>query len=346
MRNCLVQKISFVVVVLLLKINANAQQNSSVRFANNTIAIKKQNDSIYFYDSLGELRKIIDLKNNKVTPFGLPKEVKDIIYRGEIPERIEVSDETFPAYLYTERYVDVGIVLCSRQLFYNKIGLKTGYKEICPNDIVDGDDYHFGSENLYKYNKYGLLIETEAIVYKYNDKGQLIEKKNRNRGSKKVYRNTMYSYKDEKLTECIIHEINSNPIYNRTSKRKYIYNIKGLLSEIIKNKRSKIVLEYNKHNKIIKVSDVHTWRNKTYKKPRLIYHYNPQNRIVKISMYVHSSDIPFEEWGFVYDVYGHLTQKTLDGKIIESYQYDDKGTLIAIESNKRWGADKTLVNYD
>ncbi len=329
--------------MLLLVINANAQQNSSVRFANNSIAIKKQNDSIYFYNSVGELRKIIDLKNKKVTPFGLPKEVEDIIYRGEIPERVGVSAETFPIYLYKERYADAGVVLCSTQIFYNKMGLITGYKEICPDD-TGGADNHFGDENMFKYNKYGLLIEREAAVYKYNDNGQLIEKNNRNRGTKKVYRNTVYTYKNGRLAECTILKINSDPAYNQTSKRKYIHNKKGLLSEIIKNDRSKIVIEYNDHDKVTKVSQVKTWRDKEYKHTYLTYYYDAENRIKRVQV-DHQSSYPDADLGFIYDKNGNLIQKTRDGEIIASFKYNDKGTLIYIENNRRWGEDKGFVKY-
>ena len=75
-----------IIVLLFFKFYSNAQQNNIVRFDNTTIAVKKQNDTIYLYNSLGELRKTINFENKKVTPFGLPKEVQDIIYNGEIPE--------------------------------------------------------------------------------------------------------------------------------------------------------------------------------------------------------------------------------------------------------------------
>lgn len=340
MRYCLIYRVNFIIALLLFfKFNSYAQQNGIVRFENDTIAIKKQNDSIYFYTSLGELRKIVNLNSKKSTPYGLPKEVQDIIYDGKIPKHIEISEETFPTYLYTHRYVDTGIVLCSVNYFYNDLGLQTGYKEICPNDIADGDDYHFGGENLYKYNKYGLLIEKENSVFRYNNKGQLIEKCYRNAKSKKISCSRKYKYQDDKLIASVtVSEDGKNDL-------DYRYNNKGLLSEIIKNKRSKIVLEYNKHNKIIKVSDVKTWRNKTFKNTRLIYHYNPQNRIIKISTYTHYPDFPFEDWDFVYDTNGNFIQKKLNGELIGSYQYDDKGTLIYLESNRRWGEDKGHITY-
>ena len=344
MQNHLTYRISLILVLLLFKTNGNAQHNDIVRFENDTIAIKKQNDTIYFYNSVGELRKIVSLNSKKSTPYGLPKEVQDIIYDGEISERIEISEETFPTYLYKQRYVDAGIVLCSVNYFYNDVGLQTGYKEICPNDIADGDDYNFGGENLYKYNKYGLLIETEGVVYKYNDNGQLIEKNNRNSFSKKVYRNIKYKYNENKLLECVIHKNNSNSIYQDTIKLKYVYNTKGLLSEIIKSKRSKIVLEYNEDNKVAKVSEVKTWRDREFKHTYLAYYYDINSRIVRIQI-DHQSGYADKDLGFVYDIHGNLIQKILDGKIIASYKYDSKGTLIYLEHNKRWGESKGYLKY-
>ncbi|MEW7280394.1 hypothetical protein ABW636_17520 [Aquimarina sp. 2201CG1-2-11] len=339
MQNHLTYKISLIMVALLFTINGNAQHNYTVRFENDTIAVKRQNDSIYFYNSLGEIRKIVSLKNKKSTPYGLPKEVQEIIYDGEIPERIEISEETFPTYLYTQRYVDAGIVLCSVNYFYNDLGLQTGYKEICPDDLADGDDNHFGDKDLYKYNKYGLLIEKEGDVYQYNNHGQLIEKCYRNAKSKKISCSRKYKYQNDKL---IASTTTSEDDKNTLG---YTYNSKGLLSEIVRSKRSKIVLEYNEQDKIIKVSDVKTWRDKTYKNTRLIYHYNLQNRIIKINTYTHYPDFPFEDWDFVYDLNGNLTQKKLNGEVIESYKYDANGTLIYIENNKRWGEDKGHVTY-
>ncbi len=326
-------------VALLFTINGNAQHNYTVRFENDTIAVKRQNDSIYFYNSLGEVRKIVSLKNKKSTPYGLPKEVQDIIYDGEIPGRIEISEETFSTYLYTQRYVDAGIVLCSVNYFYNDLGLQTGYKEICPDDLADSDDNHFGGKNLYNYNKYGLLTEKENNVFRYNNKGQLVEKCYRNTQSKKISCFRKYTYQDDKLiASTTIPDDGKNDL-------DYAYNSKGLLSEIIRSKRSKIVLEYNESNKIIRVSDVHKWRGKTYKNTRLIYYYDAKNRIEKIKTYQNHPDFPSEYFEFIYDNEGNLIQKIFNGEILASYQYDDKGTLIVIESNKRWGEDKGHITY-
>ncbi|WP_299435644.1 hypothetical protein [uncultured Aquimarina sp.] len=344
MMNFIANKKSLVIVFLLFSIlNSNAQQDDIVYFANNAIAVKKQNDSIYFYNNLGAIRKIISLKNNKSTPFGLPKEVQEIIYNGEIPERIGISGETFPTYLYTQRYSDAGIVLCSLRIYYNELGLKTGYEEICPDD-TGGSDYHFGGKNLYKYNKYGFQTETENIVYIYNDNGQLVEKNNRNSASKKVYRSTKYEYKKGKLLACVIHKINSNPVYNKTVNLKYMYNTKGLLSEIIKNNRQKIVIEYNNHNKVTKVNEVKTWKDKKKEHTYLTYYYNANKKIERIQI-DHQYSYPDQDLRFMYDDDENLVQKTLNGKIIESFGYDKKGTLIYTGSNERWGKDKVYVKY-
>ena len=339
------KKKSFVILLLVFIIlSSNAQEKDIVYFANNTIAVKKQNDSIYFYNSLGKLHRIISFKNKKSTPYGLPKEVEKIIHNGKIPERIEISEETLSTYLYTERYADAGIVICSLHIYYNELGLRTGYKEICPNDIADGDDIHFGGKDLYRFNKYGLLIETEGILYTYNDNGQLVEKHNRNRGTKKVHRIAKYKYLDGKLIACVIQKINSNPAYNKTNTLKYGYNKKGLLSEIIQNKRSKIVLEYNNHNKVTSVSEVKTWRDKVDKHTYLTYDYDTKHNITKINI-DHRSNYSDQELDFKYDDDGNLIQKMFDGKIIASYKYDSKGTLIYIEQNKRWGESKGYLKY-
>ncbi|WP_299895504.1 RHS repeat domain-containing protein [uncultured Aquimarina sp.] len=337
-------KISLI-FVLLFSITNSAAQNDIIRFENDSIAIKKQNDSIYFYNHQGELRQIISLQNKKSTPYGLPKEVEEIIYSGEVIGRIEISAETFPTYLYTQRYVDAGIVLCSLNVYYNELGLKTGYKEVCPNDIADGDEYHFGDKNLYKYNKHGFLIETDDTLYTYNDNGQLIEKKNRNFGTKKVYRISTYEYDKHKLVRCSIQKINSNQVYNKTKVLEYHYNDKGLLSEIIQSKRSKIILEYNEHNQIHKVSEVKKWSEKERKHTYLTYDYDTDNRIKKIKIN-HQSSYSDQDLGFIYDDHGNLTQETLNDKTLESYRYDSKGKLISIERNKRWGENKIAVKYE
>lgn len=338
MKSLLLHRTSLVIVLLFFfKSNSNAQDSNTVYFENNKIAIKQQNDSIYFYNSSGELRKIINLKNKKSTPFGLPKEVQDIIYDGEIPERIKISEETFPAYLYTQRYVDAGIVLCSQYIFYNKLGLKTGYKEICPNDLADGEDNHFGGENLYKYNKYGLLTETEGIQYKYNSNGQLVEKCYQNTRSKNTDCTIKYEYQNGKLIASISNSKTSPSNLN------YVYNDKGQISEIIQSSRSKIVIQYNDQNKVVSLSEVKTWRDKTNKRTYLTYHYNAENRIEKIQ--IHGLFDDTDDYRFIYDSKGNLTQKTLNGKIMESFDYNDDGTLIYIGNNKRWGDDKGYVKY-
>ncbi len=338
MKSLLLHRTSLVIVLLFFfKSNSNAQDSNTVYFENNRIAIKEQNDSIYFYNSSGELRKIINLKNKKSTPFGLPKEVQDIIYDGEIPERIEISEETFPTYLYTQRYVDAGIVLCSERNFYNKLGLKTGYKEICPNDLADGEENHFGSKNLYKYNKYGLPIEIEGVVYKYNGNGQLVEKCYQNTQSKKIYCTTKYAYQNGKLIASIS---NSKTSPNNLN---YVYNDKGQISEIIQSSRSKIVIQYNDQNKVVSLSEVKMWRDKKIKHTYLTYHYNAENSIEKIQIQGLFDDT--DEYGFIYDSKGNLTQKTLNGKVIDSFNYNDDGTLIYIGNNKRWGEDKVHVRY-
>ncbi|WP_298544961.1 hypothetical protein [uncultured Aquimarina sp.] len=344
MNRLIIHRTNFVIALLLLfKFNSNAQGSNIVYYENNKIAVKHQNDSIYFYNSLGAIRKIISLKNNKSTPFGLPQEVQEIIYNGEIPEKVEISGETFPTYLYKKRYTDAGIVLCSERIYYNKLGLKTGYEEICPDD-TGGSDYHFGGKNIYKYNQYGLLIEKEGVIYNYNNYGQLIQKKNRNISSKKVYRDAKYKYNQGKLFECTIDIINSNPEYNKTLKLKYKYNNKGLLSEIIKNSRKKIVIEYNNDNNVTKVSEVKNWRDKKYEHTYLTYYYDTKKRIERIQI-DHQYSYSDQDLRFMYDEDENLVQKILNGKIIESFGYDDKGTLIYIGSNERWGEDKVLVKY-
>ena len=126
------KRISLFTFFLFFALNIKAQnKNTIVYFENNTIAFKKQNDSIFFYNSSGSLIKIIDLKNKKAIPLGFPKEIQNIIYDDKIPERIEVLEETFHVYLYTQKYSDAGTVLCSEQNFYNNLGLKTGCIEIC-----------------------------------------------------------------------------------------------------------------------------------------------------------------------------------------------------------------------
>ncbi|WP_299247437.1 hypothetical protein [uncultured Aquimarina sp.] len=334
----IIDRIDFVIVLLLFfKFNSNAQDSNIVYYENNKIAVKQQNDSIYFYNSSGELRKIINLKNKKSTPFSLPKEVQDIIYDGKIPERIEISEETFPTYLYTQRYTDAGIVLCSEHVYYNKLGLKTGYKKICPNDLADGDDYHFGDKNLYKYNKYGLLIEKEGAVYTYNDNGQLVEKCYRDTQSKKIRCSSKYTYQNGKLIASIS---NSKTSKNNLS---YMYNDKGQLSEIIQSSSSKIIIQYNDQNKVVSLSEVKTWKDKKYQRTYLTYHYDAENRIEKIQ--IHGLFDYTDDYRFIYDRNGNLTQKMLNGKVVESFNYNDDGTLIYIGNNKRWGEDKVLVKY-
>ncbi|MDH7447625.1 RHS repeat domain-containing protein [Aquimarina sp. 2201CG14-23] len=338
MKRLIIHRTSFVIVLLLFfKFNSNAQDRNIVYYENNKIAVKQQNDSIYFYDSSGELRKIINLKNKKSTPFGLPKEVQDIIYDGKIPERIEISEETFPTYLYRQRYTDAGIVLCSEHVYYNELGLKTRYKEICPNDIAGDDDYHFGDKNLYKYNKYGLPTEVEGAVYKYNGNGQLVEKCYQDTQSKKIRCSSKYKYQNGKLIASI-----SNL---KTSKNNlsYVYNDKGQLSEIIQSSRSKIVIQYNYQKKVTSLSEVKTWRDKKYKRTYLTYHYDAENRIEKIQ--IHGLFDNSDDYRFIYDSNGNLTQKMLNGKVIESFNYNNDGTLIYIRNNKRWGEDKGHVKY-
>lgn len=334
MNNHLKYKLSVFILTFLFNAYSNAQQSNIVYYANNAIAIKKQNDSIYFYNSLGELRKIISLKNNKSTPYGLPKEVQEIIYTGEVPERIAISEETFPTFLYTHKYTDAGIVLCSEQYFYNELGLKTGYIEICPDD-TGGANNHSGGKNIYKYNTYGLLTERENTVFKYNDNGQLIERRYRNVSSIYIYSTINYQYQYNKLISAK---------KNEGSQLNYTYNSNGLLSEIIKNNRHKIAIEYNKQHKVTKVSEVHQWRGKLFKNIRLTYSYDTNNNIEKIETF--NAGFLSSTVSITYDIEGNIIQKMFDGKIIGSYKYDKKGTLISIESNKKWGAVKTMINYE
>ncbi len=311
----------------------NGAQNCDtiVYFANKTLALKKQNDTVFFYNSSGDLRKMIDLKNKKVTHFGLPKEVQDIIYTGMVPERLEIMEETFPTYLYTQKYTDAGIVLCKERVFYNELGLKTGYEEICPNDIADGSDYHFGGKNIYKYNKYGLPTQIDNIIYEYNDNGQLIEVYYKEKSSGEKRWSRKYKYKDNKLSE--LKTINS--LYPSV---RYKYNDKGLLSDIIKNQHFKTSLEYDDNNRVISVSKVVSF-NEIKKTPVLIYTYDNHDRIVKIQA-------KNKRFYYTYDDNGNLVeriQKGYDRDIVDHYRYDENGTLIYIQN--RWGEDKGYLKY-
>ena len=175
----------------------SAQQNDTIiYFDNHKIAVKKISDSISFYNSAGVLTKIIDLKARKATRYGLPKEVESVIINGKIPERLNIFEETFPVYLYTQKYEDAGVVLCNKTIYYNKWGLKIGYKEICPDD-TGGEDYHFGGKNLYTYNKFGQLIKGDNIIRKYNGDGQLIGRYSKN-SNKLLFK---YIYKNNKIVE-------------------------------------------------------------------------------------------------------------------------------------------------
>ncbi len=264
-------------IIMFSVYGVHAQTNDTiVYYSNKTIAYKKQNDSVFFYNSLGSLRKVIDLKNKKIIPHGLPKEVQDIVFGGKIPERVEVSEETFPTYLYTQKYIDAGVVLCSKHIFYNNLGLKIGYEEVCPDD-TGGSDYHFGDKNIYEYNKYGLLTRNENTIYEYNENGQLIKVGYRKNDTSKVHYYKEYRYYNHRLSELSIHSSNG-----KNKVIKYSYNSNGLLSEIITGKYSKIVLGYNRNEKIIKVTKLKIFTGNIYEHNYLTYVYDMNNRIIKV----------------------------------------------------------------
>ncbi len=338
----MINKIILLVFIFLFTLKVKAQENDTIiYFPDKIIALKRKNDSVYFYNRAGELRKIIDLKNKKVTPFGLPKEVQKVIYRGKAYRYIEVLEETFPTYLYTQKYIDAGEVLCDMHIFYNELGLKTGYEEICPNDIVGGSDYHFIGKDIYKYNKYGLPTEIDNIIYKYNDNAQLIEVYYKEKSSQKIRWSRKYKYKDNRLSELI-----SSNSYNQTIG--YNYNEKGLLSEIILTKYNKIVLEYNDNNQIIKMGDEFKWKKGIIKKTFITYHYDSKHRIEQIDVYnTHvKNDSPYEVFRYKYDDNGNLIQRTIKtphNETVDNYKYNKNGTLIYMEN--RWGEDKSYLKY-
>lgn len=335
MKRRAMHKISFILLLLLFIASSNAQQKNTIYFANQTIAVQQQNDSIIFYNSEGYIRKIISLKNKKATPYGLPQEVQEIIYKGEIPTDICVSEESFPTYLYTQKYENRGVVICFQQYYYDSLHLKNGFTELCPDDLNDGDILH---EKQYKYNKYGLLTQADNCINYYNNLGQLLKKEYKNTKLGTIVRTITYEYQNGKI-------INSNISSNsEKSTRSYVYNSKGMLIEIIKNNKSKIVLEYNSNDKIVQVSLVNTWRNKTYKTLRLNYIYDVYDRICKVQTY--QNGFLDKSYAFKYNAKGSLIKKTINGQLIASYQYNKNGTLISILSNEKWGADKKIVKYE
>ncbi len=233
-------------------------------------------------------------------------------------------------------------MLCKKFLFYNKLGLKTGYREICPDD-TGGADYHFEDKNLYKYNKYGLLVKKrrkifDYNIFEYNDKGQLIKIGYREKPSQKTHYTKAFKYdKNNKLSESVI----LNTPYQSVDR--YNYNHKGLLSEIVTSKYNKIEFEYNNNGKITKVSSVLNVKDKNIyvKKTHLTYHYDRLDRIIRIQI---NSLRNKDDFRYTYDKADNLIQIKRNEEIIQNYKYNDKGTLIYIEN--RWGEDKSYPKYE
>ncbi|WP_271785023.1 hypothetical protein [Aquimarina algiphila] len=312
--------------LLIFCINiTTAQENDTIcYYANGYIAFQKIRDSVFFYNSSGNLTRLIDLKARKSTPYGLPREVQNMIF-FQNPKQKRADISTFPSYLYTQISVNAGLVLCDKKIYYNDLGLKKGYIERCPDDS-GGEDYIFGKQNLYQYNDFGQLTTIKGDTIRvYNKNGQMIHFFRRNYFSGKIFNIYNYHYSDDKL----IKKENFDTEYEDSfleSVSKYEYDSKNRL-EIIKNYniykgnevlQSTILFKYNRRDLIIEV-----------KKKSLLgdfyvllgYTYDKSNRITYTYMY------PNEKLNYEYDEKGNLINVLKNGKTITKYRYDSIGKL-------------------
>jgi len=342
-------KVHLLIVFMFYFGYTSAQQNDTIiYFDNNKIAVKKTSDSILFYNSDETLTKIIDLKIKKSTQYGLPQQVKDIIVNGKIPERLNIFEETFPTYLYTQRYIDERIVLCNKTMYYNKWGLNTGFKNICPDD-TGGKDYHFGGKNLYTYNKFGQLItiKGENTIRKYNGNGQLIGRYLKN-SNKPLFE---YTYTNNKIVESKSYTYKKGKQY--VGIKIYFYNEKGLLKEIISKNylkynyekgkpRKSILFEYNDNNQITKVMHVEFYFTKNYH-TFLEYKYDDRHRLKSISIN-HKFSYSNNKYNYQYDDNDNIISISSNGKTLTKYKYDNNGRLIHISNH--FGEEKGFLKYE
>ncbi|TPN82859.1 hypothetical protein [Aquimarina algicola] len=310
-------------------------------YANKNVAVKKNENTILFYDNSGKLIRLIDLKVKKSISFGLPIEVKNIIFFGS-SKKMRGDIDTFPTYLYTHINENAGVVLCDKIIYYNELGLKVGYVEKCPDD-TGGDDYRFGKEKLYQYNDFGQLTTIKGdTIRAYDNNGRMIRFFRRNHFTGKIFNIYNYHYTNNKL----ITKENFDTEYTDTilkSISKYKYDHKDRLKSIknfnvYKGKevfQSSFLFDYNSKNLIVRVS-----KKKRYAKKELTLLSYKYDKNLKIQ---YSYIYPNQKLEYEYDKKGNLIQVSENGKIINTYRYNDVGTRIY--SSNGWSESTSYLEY-
>jgi len=320
---------TFTLIILIISNNLFAQKKVVSYYANKTIAIEVNHDSIFFYNSLGNLTRLIDLKQKKSISYGLPIEVQNLIYYGDVNYE-NINDNTFQTYLYTKAVEPASEVICTTKVFYNELGLKKGYIEQCPNDS-GSDDYVFGGENIYQYNLFGQLTTIkEKVVKKYDKNGNMISYLNRYK----------YYYTANKLTKRVRYNYQDTSVVVEVTKYEYGNNneLLTMTNYGVHDEREwfrlKYVFSYNAKGLILNIQEVTTFENKIL----LEYAYNKNSKIK------HSYIYPNKSFSYDYNSNGYVIKITGNNDFLRLYEYNKNGRLVSI--THKWGRSVQYSFFD
>ncbi|QWX84604.1 hypothetical protein H0I23_02860 [Cellulophaga sp. HaHaR_3_176] len=334
-------------IILLLfltySISATAQNKEIISYyGNGNIAVQKNKDSVFFYNNLGNLTRLIDLKVKKSISYGFPIEAQNIIFFGTSDQK-RGDTHTFPVFLYSHIKENAGVVLCSKQMYYNDWGLNIGYIEKCPDD-TGSKDYRFGEENLYQYNNFGQLTTIKGdTIREYDINGNMKSFFRRNYSSGKTYNIYKYHYSENKLIkkEDFDTEYEDSILKNIS---RYEYDNKDRLKVIknfsVYNKKERLqssfLFDYNSENLILSIQEVRKG-SEDNKRILLEYKYTKDSKMEY--SYIH----PNKSLNYKYDEKGNLVNVLKNGKIISTYKYNSNGRLIYFFNG--WSEETSYLEY-
>ena len=328
-------------ILLLLLVNNDvmAQANYISYFANKTIAVEKRNDSVFFYNNSGSLIRLIDLKDKKSIHYGLPIKVQNLIYYGDINQE-NINDNTFQTFLYFKKIKPVSEYGCTVTVFYNQLGLKSGYKEECPDD-TGGDNYVFGDKDIYQYNDFGQLTTVKGRKIKdYDENGNMVSS---------FYR-FKYFYKKNRLVKRV--EFEHKDTSDVVEITKFKYNDNNQLIAMIsydfmfgkQQFKSMYTFEYNSKNLITKVQEHNNLGERA--KIFLKYVYDENSKIIETYSIIVTYSSPNKSLKYEYNSNGYVVKITGDNGFLRLYEYGKLGQLVSVTNKRGRSIDYTFYDFE